>query len=107
MKTHKVITLMFIILAISGCQSMPFFSGESFAGPRLKKDTSRIIKIIAKAQGCNSIDHIETNVISHEKSNGIKGHVWGKEDWMIAGCSKYRVTFTEDGIGGTFFDISK
>jgi hypothetical protein len=114
-KRSSIIAASLIMLA--GCHSIPSssgggdgltYSGESHADETLRSDTTKMVKMIAGGQGCKSIEHINTKVLHYEAMNGEKGHVWGKEGWMATSCGKpypFYVTFTEDGNGGTFFDL--
>jgi len=119
MKISKYI-LIAIVISLAGCNaSNPkknnvasnnevTYSGKSHASSRLKKDALKTIKVVVGAKGCNKIDHINSKIFHYEPSNGKKGHVWGKEGWLVTGCSKpypFYLTFTEDGKGGTFFSI--
>ncbi len=107
----------YAILLVSGCTTNrpgneaagSFYSGSTHADSVLRSDATKTLKAIVAARGCATIDHIDTAVISYEPKNGQKGHVWGKEGWMITACGKpfpYAVEFTEDGKGGTFFALT-
>ncbi|BBA34809.1 hypothetical protein sS8_2864 [Methylocaldum marinum] len=68
-----------------------------------------MIRMIIKGKGCHYIEHIDSKVLHYEPSNGTKGHIWGKEGWMVTGCGKpypFLVSFTEDGQGGTFYNLT-
>ena len=114
MKLQNIYILVSIVFFTYGCQSnsineTDFFTGESHTDPVLKKDTMKMIKTIVRAKGCGSIEHVDTKVLFYEENNETSGHIWGKEGWMVTGCSgsfPFIVTFTEDGNGGTFFGIS-
>ena len=113
-KVHLVYILLLPLL-IMGCQSAPsttdaLFSGKSSADSVLKKDTLNTVSIFVMANGCNSIDHIETSVLHFEPRNGVKNHVWSEEKWMVTGCGKtfpFYVTYSEDGGTGSFFKVSE
>lgn len=114
MKLWKILTGSLLLMMLVGCQSNPvnkvgFFSGDSHADANLKKDTMRMVSMLVGAKGCDSVDHVNTKVLSYEPSNGQVNHEWGKEVWKASGCSKnfsFVVSFTEDGSGGTFFSVS-
>jgi hypothetical protein len=114
MKLRKVFIESLLLVILVGCQSNPvnkagFFSGTSHADANLKRDTMKMISMLVGSKGCNSIDHVNTKVVSYEPSNGQVNHEWGKEIWKASGCSKnfsFVVSFTEDGAGGTFFSVS-
>ena len=88
----------------------PEFSGETRAEETLRRDTLKIISAFLKADGCESADHVDSKVLFYEPRTGEQGHVWGREGWMVTGCSKpypFYVTFSEDGRGGTLFSVSR
>lgn len=121
MRQGKFLAVFFLLAILSGCETGPAekgtgsasadveFTGKSHADALLKRDALRTIRMIVKAKGCASIDHVDSGVLSYEPMNGTQGHIWGREGWMVTGCSKpfpFYVEFTEDGSGGSFFAVS-
>lgn len=99
-------------LALSGCETYSdvAFSGETHANELLRQDTLKTMSLFISAAGCDSIDHVDSEVLFYEPSRGEAGHIWGREGWMVTGCSRpfpFFVTFTEDGVGGTFMGVSR
>ena len=116
--TMKAIVFIFgLILSVLviGCESTPtstssFYSGDTHADAVLKKDTLNMIALYIMADGCNSIEHVDTSVLHYDPRNGVKDHVWSKEEWIVTGCSKsfpFDITYSEDGGRGTFVKVSE
>ncbi len=100
------------VLMLVGCEtpSGVEFTGQSSANETLKRDTLNTMSLLVAAAGCNSIEHVDSQVIFYEPSRGEEGHVWGREGWMVTGCARpfpFHVTFKEDSVGGTFMNISR
>jgi len=115
MKIANLVFVLILPLFVLSCQSVPpssdgLISGQSGADAVLKTDTVDLVLVFVKAGGCDRIDQIDTAVLHSEPRTGEKGHVWSKEQWMVAGCSKsfpFLVTYSEDGGTGSFIKIAQ
>ena len=101
-----------LVLALVACQPTfnVGFTGKSHADERLRQDTLRLVSLFVARKGCDSIEHVDSSVLFYEPTNGEPNHVWGKEGWMVTGCSTpypFFITFTEDGQGGTFVGVTQ
>ncbi len=104
------------VLAIAGCATtLPVpVTGSTSASPRLKADTADFVIMYAKAKtNCPKVDSIVTELLQADpsaKSNSAGMLVEGKieERWTAMLCAqeaKFRITFTPDGNGGTYFGV--
>lgn len=93
---------------IVGCATTPLvpFEGASIADSRLKNDTYNMVSVFTKAKGCEKIEKVKTQIV--QPASGLPNRMSWKERWTVYGCNKefaYDVTYTGDGVGGTFFSI--
>ena len=112
MKPYPTVAGLALALILAGCQPNPqiTFTGQSYADERLRRDALNIVSLFFTRQGCRSIENVDSTVLFYEPPRGEEGHVWGKENWVVAGCSTqrpYAITFTEDGRGGTFVGVTQ
>jgi TPR repeat protein len=115
MKTASLIFLRILPLFVLSCQNAPtptdaLVSGQSQADAVLQKDTIDIISVYVMAGGCNQVDHIDTAVLHYDPRNGEKDHVWSREQWTVAGCSRpfpFLVTYSEDGGAGSLIKVAE
>lgn len=90
----------------SACTTAPTFNGQSHASGLLRSDTMTTLNNLTRAQGCGSIERVDTSILTAPE--GEPGRRSVVERWEAHGCQKthvYQVTFTEDGQGGTFMNI--
>ncbi len=114
MKTVSRVLVLLVPLFVVSCQSAPtspdaLFGGQSHADEVLRKDTVDIITTFVIANGCSSIDHVETDVLYHDARQGVKHRVWSKEEWLVTGCAQnfpFSVSYAEDGADGTFIKVA-
>ena len=86
---------------IADISSKDIYTGKSGASIVLKNDT---LTLILDAQKCESATEVDTKIIYNDQDFS-ENHVWGKEEWKVTACSEtslYLVTFTGDGVGGTY-----
>ena len=105
-----------LLLLVPSLANALELSGTSTATPQLKSDTLRsLIPLALAATACDRVDSIQMSVISipttrQVNSQGVivKGEPT-RERWVASACGRqaaYAVTFTPDGAGGAYFNIS-
>lgn len=112
----SVVLLFFLGLFLSACSASIPVVGETKAGNVLKSDVSRNLAMWSMATvKCDRIDSIETKVVSANPI-GTGGNEMSRkygsvdERWLVRLCGEsipFSVSFTPDGKGGTFFNISR
>jgi hypothetical protein len=114
-KTKIIVTGLLPLLMI-GCVTSTPTTGQTAAGSTLKKDTTRFVTMMAKAQEkCDLIDSIDTEIIKINpvgtgKTPASIKYGSSEERWKVNLCGKqvpYLVTFTPDGNGGTYFSTAR
>ena len=91
------------IIADISSGNADIFTGISGASATLKNDA---LALILGALKCESASEVDTNIIYIDQDFS-ENHVWGEEEWKITACSEtslYLVTFTGDGVGGTYIN---
>lgn len=86
-------------------QSASTYSG--IASEQLKADTLQVIALVEQTYGCDSVSLFSGKIfLSPDKTDDGS---W-VEIWQILACGEshmYRITFTPDGVGGTYFSVSR
>lgn len=105
---YGLLAIAFSMLA--GCASSPSvpFAGNTAAGKQLSSDVYKMLALYTHAQGCKTVNAVHTVVV--EPPAGAPGLIKSKERWTLTGCNQqfvYAVSFREDGVGGTYFSVSK
>lgn len=111
-QTGKVFCLL-ALLGLGGCALQGTrLEGSTLASEQLQHDTFRVLRMQHQARtGCARIDSARIRLISLplEAEVDSRGHMLRSEPvierWTVAGCGKesdFLVTFTPDGVGGTF-----
>jgi hypothetical protein len=104
------------VLSLAACATPISIRGDTKAGDPLKSDTARQVSMWARVETkCDHIESIETQVISVNpigtgNSEGARKYGSVNERWVVNLCGKpipFAITFTPDGEGGTFFNISR
>jgi hypothetical protein len=100
-------------LILSGCASEVRRTGSTRAGDVLYRDAAHDLMARAKArQHCGKVDAIHTQTLQEIPPGATGGSSYAPkygsvmERWTVSLCNTqvpYRVTFTADGAGGTFF----
>lgn len=112
----SVVIRLVAVLSLAACAAPIPISGNTKAGDTLKSDTTRDLSMLARIQTqCDRIESIETQVVSvNPIGTGNTEAAWKygsvNERWVVNLCGKsipFAVTFTPDGQGGTFFQISR
>lgn len=98
------------VLALAGCETYSdvAFTGHSNAAQGLRQDTLKLIDFVASTRGCTSIEQVDSAIEHYEPVTGENGHNWGRENWMVTGCSRpypVSVSYDEDGRGGTILSV--
>ena len=109
-----------LVLLVSGCvpgllrppMSVP---GETLANSSLQYDTWKIMEIIDEGEAANCSDRhvVDTRILEHPSGASVRGGPlleggW-VEEWALDRCGErvvYRVKYTADGRGGTYFNVS-
>lgn len=106
-KTHWIV---FVSSLLSACAMSPRvqFEGQSLANQELKSDTLESVSIYTQAQGCKSISHVHTMIITMPQGEFLATQ--HNEHWVAHGCNKqfpYTIGYRGDGVGGTYISVKK
>ena len=101
---------------LGGCAGTVPINGETRAGDLLKSDTTKQIAVMAKIYAkCEKIDSIQTqalrtNPVGTGKTAASLKYGSVEERWSVKLCEQtipFLVTFTPDGVGGTFISSTR
>jgi hypothetical protein len=104
-----------VTVLLSACATHTY-TGRTVAGDTLKSDTFRSVSTFATLQAkCKKVDSVHTEVLAVNPpgtgdTENKKKYGSVDERWTVQLCGQtipYRVTFTPDGQGGTFFSTSR
>ena len=113
MKAGKILAFWIVGILLTGCatQTMP---GQTLGHPILQRDTWSLMQAIDSAEDtkCKDRKVVNTEVtekprdVRFERERMLQG--WWEERWTVDRCGKlvpYRVRYTADGKGGTYFTV--
>ena len=88
--------------------------GQTVATPQLYQDTWNMIMMFEKTsgKGCQNPKVVNTEIMELPKDFVLEGNIFMKgrvlERWTLDRCGEsvpYRVEYTADGKGGTYFHV--
>lgn len=99
-----------VVSMLAGCANSPSepFAGSTAADKQLLRDVYKMLVLYTNAQGCKTVDAVHTAIV--ERPAGTAKLMTSKERWTLSGCNQhfsYAVSFRGDGVGGTYFSVSK
>lgn len=96
-------------LFLAGCSILgASYSGETTAGAVLKSDTERVVRLYFQTNHPCSPEKIHTR-IDNVRPATADSPLQVQEIWTASGCGNtetFRIRYTDDGKGGTFFGVS-
>ena len=104
------------LAAVAGPANALELRGESTGTPRLKTDLlNSLLPMASAASNCQTIDSVTASVLVPPRNveTNAEGVIISGDDvverWVTEGCGKktrFRVTLSFDGVGGTYFRIA-